>query len=658
MFGPTSFRRILLSRILLLSVPVLAIGQYVTYRKARSSLLETARQNLTESAVRKSNSIYESVNALKVSVSAASEAAAIKSGSPSEAQAFLDRFVKSLPPTVRCVEVADLQAERPIASTCDRPIFEASASDYWASRVTASPFHNNAIYVSARVPDPIAADIDDETDNPRGETYLNFSAPVYVRADDGTDALRYALTLRSILYRPNEPKNRPGSLTGSTVAIDSNGIVLEHPIPSQVGLSVDATANSQRLRDLIGSALAGNQNFLHLFAFESDTVELLAGYTAMPSPLTTGEEGDRWVILAVTHLDDALAGLEPIRQVMFNLVLGLLAANLIATLYLARDLARPVEQLGEYARNVECNTASEPIPESFFIHEFNQLATALNRTIERLKSWAQELEAAWKEAKTANQLKSEFLTTISHELRTPLNGIIGSVRLVRDGFCDNKDEERDFLQRADDAAVHLLGIINDILDISKIEAGTLTVAIETVDLHAILQEAIDLYAAAIREKGLELNLCGRSDDERSLWVRADAGKLKQVCLNALSNAVKFTDTGKISISTRIELDEPESENAVDRRAVVEISDTGIGVEPADFDKLFEPFVTIDGSRTRRFGGTGLGLAISRNLMEMMHGSISLYSEGVGRGATVTLTIPLAQRAPSSSTADVGDRANC
>ncbi|MGC9503978.1 ATP-binding protein [Baaleninema sp.] len=656
MFGPTSFRRILLSRILLLSVPVLAIGQYVTYRKARSSLLETARQNLTESAIRKGNSIFESVNALKLSVSAASEAEAIKSGSERDANLFLERLVRSLPSTVRCVEVTDLQTGQPLVSTCDRSIFDGAALEFWSSPGIPSQSNNHNVYVSARIPNTTAAE-GDASDDPEGKTYLTFSAPVYTGAFGQTEVLRYALTLRSVLSQPNEPTNRPGSLTGSTVVLDSNGVILEHPIASKVGSNVDTMANSQRWRSLIESALAGNQDFQHLFAFESDSVELLAGYTAMPSPLTA-ESGDRWVVLAVTRLDDALAGLEPIRQVMFNLVLGLLAANLIATLYLARDLARPVEQLGEYARNVECNTASEPIPDRFFIHEFNQLATALNRTIERLKSWAQELEAAWKEAKTANQLKSEFLTTISHELRTPLNGIIGSVRLVRDGFCDSQEEEREFLQRADDAAVHLLGIINDILDISKIEAGTLTVAVETVDLHALLREAINLHAAAIREKGLELDLGGIADDESPLWVRADAGKLTQVCLNALGNAVKFTDTGKISISTRVEAEARDSQEYCDKRAIVEIHDTGIGVDPCDFEKLFQPFVTIDGSRTRRFGGTGLGLAISRNLMDMMNGSISLYSEGIGRGATVTLTIPLAQRSPSVSTAEASDRANC
>ncbi|MBP0001172.1 MAG: HAMP domain-containing histidine kinase [Cyanobacteria bacterium SID2] len=642
MFGPTSFRRILLSRILLLSVPVLLIGQYVTYRKARSSLLETARQNLTESAIRKGNSIEESVNALKVNLKAASEAAVLKSGSPNATTVFLNQLVKFLPPTVQCLQLTDLNTNLPVASTCDREIFEIPPPDFWSS--------SNTIYVTLRAPKAsLTGSID--PNEPKGATYLTFSAPVYTETDGEGSELRYTLSLQSVLYQPNEPESRPGSLTGATVVIDSDGSILEHPMTSRVGLSVDAEADAKRLRTIINSALAGRQDFQHLFSFSPDREELLAGYTAIPSPVSLGEN-NRWIVLAVTRLDDALVGLEPIRQVMLNLVLGLLAANLIATLYLARDLARPVEQLDEYARNVECNTASDPIPASFSIQEFNQLSKVLNHTIERLKSWAQELESAWQESKAANQLKSEFLTTISHELRTPLNGIIGSIRLVRDGFCDTEEEEREFLQRADDAAVHLLDIINDILDISKIETGTLAMTIETVELRNILREAIELQAATLRDKGLELILF--PEGEQPIWVRADPAKLKQVALNTIGNAIKFTEAGQISISTQVLGNDPSnsSEPSPTKQAVVKITDTGIGIDAEDFEKLFRPFVMLDGSRTRRFGGTGLGLAISRNLMEMMGGSIELHSDGVGCGTTVTLTLLATQEEPPSSQANI------
>ncbi|USR90933.1 ATP-binding protein [Phormidium yuhuli AB48] len=639
MFGPTSFRRILLSRILLLSVPVLVIGQYVTFRKARSSLLETARQNLSESAVRKGNRIGDQADALKTQLRLASETAALESGSSPRVQEFLDSFREQLPATVQCLQVTNVDTQVAIAQTCDRDIFTPAPEGWWRGSESGL---DRRVFVSTDIIEGRSSLTD--SDSPRyRQTEITYSAPIY--PEEAAEP-NYIITLRATLEKPDEPISRPGSLTGSTVVIDESGIILEHPIDILIGSSIESQRNAERLEILIGSALVGNQDFIHLTSFTSPTQELLSGYTAIDAPVSSLDGNGRqrrWVVLAITPLDNALAGLEPIRQVMFNLVLGLLAANLIATLYLAQDLARPVEKLGEYARNIECNTASEPMPAKFFIQEFNQLSKALNRAIERLKTWAQELEEAWNESKNANRLKSEFLATISHELRTPLNGIIGSLRLVRDGFCDDEAEEQEFLQRADDAAVHLLGIINDILDISKIEAGTLSVAIEPVDLMQLIHEALELNQATVRDKGLTLS--AQVEGNEPIWVRADAAKLKQVLLNAIGNAVKFTESGGIRIEVRV-VRVPADEYGAHyggKRVRVDIIDTGIGVDPADFDKLFKPFVMVDGSKTRRFGGTGLGLAISRNLMEMMNGSIRLDSAGVGSGTTVTLELPIAQK---------------
>ena len=641
MFGPTSFRRILLSRILLLSVPVLLIGQYVTYRKARSSLLETARQNLTESAIRKGNRIEERSNSLKTQLRLASETAALESGSVPRMQSFLDNFGEQLPDTVTCLQVTDLDTQTAIAQTCDEQIFNPPPATWWGESQTSL---NRTLFVTADIAENVnSASVSTVSHLRPRRTEMSLSAPIY--PEEATRP-RYVITVRSVLEQIDEPENRAGSLTGETVVIDDQGVILEHPMPQLVGSNIENQPNFERMQSLVNSALVGNQNFQHLFSFTGSQKELLSGYTAIASPISFLDDDDeerRWIVLAVTPLDNALAGLEPIRQVMFNLVLGLLAANLIATLYLAQDLARPVEKLGEYARNIECNTASDPMPAKFFIQEFNQLSKALNRAIERLKTWAQELEDAWTESKNANRLKSEFLATISHELRTPLNGIIGSLRLVRDGFCDDEAEEQEFLQRADDAAVHLLGIINDILDISKIEAGTLSVVIESVDLMQVIAEAIELNQAVAKDKGLVLST--EVQAEPPIFVRADAAKLKQVLLNAIGNAVKFTESGSISVQVRVETGNPDVSMAQygTHYVVVDIIDTGIGVDPADFEKLFKPFVMVDGSKTRRFGGTGLGLAISRNLMDMMNGAIRLDSAGVGSGTTVTLELPMTQK---------------
>ncbi|MFM6197546.1 MAG: sensor histidine kinase, partial [Dolichospermum sp.] len=259
------------------------------------------------------------------------------------------------------------------------------------------------------------------------------------------------------------------------------------------------------------------------------------------------------------------------------------------------------------------------------------LAQALDQMVERLKDWAEELEIAWKEAKSANQIKSQFLATTSHELRNPLNIIINCVRLVHDGLCDHREEELEFLKKADDTAIHLLGLINDLLDISKIEAGKLSVIIVPLDLRQLLLEVINLQSVNIQSKRLQL-ICDIGD--KPIPIKADIVKLKQVLINIIGNATKFTDEGSIQISTTI------YKNSYQPYAIVSIKDTGIGIDPGEQNKLFRPFVMVDGTTTRKFEGTGLGLAISRNLIELMGGKISLQSLGLNQGTTVIIKLPL------------------
>jgi signal transduction histidine kinase len=251
--------------------------------------------------------------------------------------------------------------------------------------------------------------------------------------------------------------------------------------------------------------------------------------------------------------------------------------------------------------------------------------------VERLKAWAEELEIAWKEAKTANQVKSQFLATTSHELRNPLNIIINCVRLVREDLCDNREEEMEFLKRADETAIHLLGIINDLLDISKIEAGKLSVVTAPIDLRQILLEVINLQSVNVQQKGLQLK-CELGHEP--IPIEADEIKLKQVIINIIGNATKFTDEGSITISTEVHDIDGKSQ------VIVCIKDTGIGIDPTQQHKLFRPFVMVNDSSTRKFEGTGLGLAISRNLIELMGGKINLESAGLHQGTTVIIRLPV------------------
>ena len=320
-------------------------------------------------------------------------------------------------------------------------------------------------------------------------------------------------------------------------------------------------------------------------------------------------------------------------------------------LYIARGLSLPFERLVEYAQEIQDLSHLKEAPRNFKIYELNHLATVLTRMMKRLEERARELRHAWQDAQLANQLKSEFLANTSHELRTPLNAIIGCIRLVRDGCCDDRNEELEFLERADNAAIHLLRIINDILDIAKIESGTLALKIESVDLRQVLEEVIDLQTVQIQQKGLELI---KPDLKSLILVRADRSKLKQVVLNIVNNAIKFTEAGSITIDVQVEPMESQadtlSENGQHANAegaeptpskvLIAIKDTGIGIDPKQQQKLFRPFVMVDGSTTRKFEGTGLGLSISKNLMNLMGGNIDLHSDGLMQGATVIVMLPV------------------
>jgi len=614
--GQSSFRRILLSRLLLVSVPVLLMGVYVTYRKARSAFLETARQNLTESAIRKADNIKQSIQFLQANLITAGESLVLKQGTLAEKEAFLQQFTAPLPNQINCVELIDIKTKKPLLNrACEPEMIKVLPLERWAEKRTSFAGNIENILVRSLPRKFLIKSL-----NNNRQLELVFAVPIY----DNQGQLQSSLILQtSLLYRE---KVLPGSLSGYPVVISENGIILAHPYFHRIGKHISQEADAERLNSIINNAIRGKQNFLHLFSFEKDGKELVAGYSSLPSPVT-GESSQQWVVLAISPLPQALAPLQQIWEAIFYLISGLLLAYLVAIVLIARDLARPLEKLRDYALNIHKIPSQKIGLQNFNIREINQLASALEEMLERLRLWGEEIVKSWQEAENANQLKNQFLANTSHELRTPLNGIIGSIRCVMDGFCNSEEEEKEYLQQADNAAVHLLGIIDDILSIAKIEAGKLSVNPEPVDLHQIINEVINLQTASLQRKRLKFNLLLCPENP---IVYADPTKLKQVILNVISNSIKFTDRGTISLITHLE--HPQ--------AIMTIIDTGIGIDPRQQSKLFRPFVMIDGSTTRKFSGTGLGLAISKNFMKMMGGDITISSQGQGLGTTVEIILPL------------------
>jgi PAS domain S-box-containing protein len=261
----------------------------------------------------------------------------------------------------------------------------------------------------------------------------------------------------------------------------------------------------------------------------------------------------------------------------------------------------------------------------------NRNITEQKKAEEKLKLYAEQLELANAQLQELNKLKSEFLANTSHELRTPLNSIIGFLNLIKDGLYESHEEMMKFVDNALMSAKHLLSIINDILDIAKIEAGKLELNIEDVEVSELLNEVWTLSHVQAEQKKLEYKIIY---PDKRVFVKGDRNRLRQILLNLIGNSIKFTHKGGITVKAEVFDDKGFCQFTV--------VDTGIGISKEKQAKLFQKFVQADGTTTRKYGGTGLGLAITKSLVELMGGTIELYSEGEGRGTTVTFTIPLSE----------------
>ena len=274
--------------------------------------------------------------------------------------------------------------------------------------------------------------------------------------------------------------------------------------------------------------------------------------------------------------------------------------------------------------------------------ESQNLAIELQRVNSNLLQKHRELEEARHQAEEASRLKSEFLANTSHELRTPLNGMIGFLKLILDGMADDPEEQREFTQEAHNSALHLGAILEDVLDIAKIEAGKMQIESSRVSLDEILLDIGKFASTQTSQKNLSFEIIKPATYD-GIVLYANYQRLKQVMLNLVNNAIKFTHEGGIEITVEV----------VKKRIIfqgkdlpgmvkVRVVDSGIGVSLEKQDKLFQSFSQVDGSLTRQYGGTGLGLAISQKLVDAMGGDVRFYSMGELLGSTVTFTVPLYQ----------------
>lgn len=279
--------------------------------------------------------------------------------------------------------------------------------------------------------------------------------------------------------------------------------------------------------------------------------------------------------------------------------------------------------------------------------DFHDLDITIKKTLANVKQIKENrrLKQEKNEAEAANRAKSVFLANMSHELRTPLNAIIGYSEILLEDAQDLGYQ--DFVHDIDNihtAGKHLLTIINDILDLSKIEAGKMEVHLESFNIMTLIENVVATIQPLIEKNNNTLEIICKDNKEP---IVADPNKMRQVILNLLSNAAKFTENGKISLMVKVVnndeyfISQNPNFNPENKLLVLSVTDTGIGISPEQMNSLFQPFTQADNSTTRKYGGTGLGLAISRHFCKMMGGDIAVLSE-VNQGSIFTVKVPFSR----------------
>ena len=328
-----------------------------------------------------------------------------------------------------------------------------------------------------------------------------------------------------------------------------------------------------------------------------------------------------------------------------SLLVAAAIAAFIAT-YTSKAIARPLEATTQIAQQVTEEQDFELQVPVTTDDEIGQLAISLNHLIEKVAEYTEELQEAKLKAEAANRSKSAFLATMSHELRTPLNAIIGYSEILHDeandlGLTDFLED----LERIKSAGKHLLEMIGDILDISKIEAGQVTLYLESIDVAKMVGDVVST-AKPLAEKNRNALAVELGENLGNMY--ADLPKIRQILLNLLGNATKFTENGTITLSVnRVKKEEVADKQEAkllparlsnSHYLIFSVSDTGIGMSEEQLERIFKPFTQADDSTTRRYGGTGLGLAICQRLCERMGAEISVDSQ-MGQGSTFTVRFP-------------------
>lgn len=331
------------------------------------------------------------------------------------------------------------------------------------------------------------------------------------------------------------------------------------------------------------------------------------------------------------------------RQVVVNATLFALAALLVTGLIaygLAHSLSRPIIAMGRALRRMEDGNYQTMLERKGpgelgeLADHINQLAKVLEEAGQLQQRHIEELTAARIEAEQANQAKSSFLAMMSHELRTPLNGVYGMLQLL--ATSPQSTEQQEHTRLAMESTDHLLSVINDILDLSRIERGLLQLEQIAFQPHELIERTVQAFRPAAEEKQLSLSL-QQPDSLASIETIGDPTRLRQILVNLIGNAIKFTSCGEVQVSVNITRQDHEC-----LWLQLRVRDTGIGIEPQQLQRMFQAFEQADSTTSRRFGGTGLGLTIASDLAGRMGGCLD-GSSRPGEGSEFCLELPLPWR---------------